>query len=133
MPDGIYLNAYVLGVAEVVKQMKYIIEDTAKYYDYFKWRHYYSFHSPEVSEYTDNYCNFCTRVNNVILRAQKKTYNHMADWWYRSIREQNQKPIYVPVVKILKNKLNETIITTTTISYNNTKVNQNKNKTFSTC
>lgn len=102
MPDGTYLNAYVLGVHEVVKQMNYTIRDKEKYYNYFKWHKYYTFHSPDENEYTDNYCTFCTRVNDIMRRDNENIYLHLADWWNSAMGEHNQKPVYVPVIKLPK-------------------------------
>lgn len=103
MPDGIYLNAYDLDVAEIVRQMNSSIQDSNKYYSYFKWHKYYTFHSPEENEYTDNYCTFCTTVNDFMRRKQRYSYKRLADWWNPLTNEQTPKPVYVPVVKIIRN------------------------------
>lgn len=101
-----YLNAYTLGVTKVVKEMVNIIQSKNKYYDFFKWRRYYTVHSPKESKYTDNYCKFCTKVNDVMISTKKKIYKNLTYWWNPPTGEQKKQPIYSYVKTVNIHKKN---------------------------
>lgn len=81
MPDGIYLNAKTQEVEEVAEQMNDIIHNPQKYYDLFKWHSYYSFHDTDDDQYRDAVCGFCALLNNRTLKAQRKVYTNITEWW----------------------------------------------------
>lgn len=81
MPEGIYLNARHLDPEELAKTMNEIIYNKTKYYDFFKWHRYYSFHNPEDSGYNDEICTLCAMLNNVIQMNRTSTYSSIASWW----------------------------------------------------
>lgn len=81
MPDGIYLNANKLGVRALAKEMNDIIKDPERYFNFFKWHGYYSFHNSDEDNHRDAVCGFCTLLNNKTRRNQKTTYKYIAKWW----------------------------------------------------
>lgn len=81
MPDGIYLNARELGPEKLAKEMNDIIKDKQRYYNFFKWQRYYSFHETSEGAYTDELCRFCALLNNMRETNETKTYEDIANWW----------------------------------------------------
>lgn len=81
MPDEIYLNAQELGARELAKQMDDIIRDPLKYYNFFKWHDYYSFHNSDEDNYHDAVCGFCALLNNKTRRHQRTAYKYITNWW----------------------------------------------------
>lgn len=80
MPDGIYLDAVALGEEKLAKKMNDIIGDKNKYYDYFKWQNYYSFHASNETADTDEICALCAALNNG-CRMNKTREFSVRDWW----------------------------------------------------
>lgn len=87
MPDGIYLNAVQLGQEELAKQINEYIHDKEKYYDFFKWRRYYSYHEVSESADTNRLCAFCALLNNATVRSQRRVYARMSEWWNNNVVE----------------------------------------------
>ncbi|CAG9584813.1 unnamed protein product [Danaus chrysippus] len=81
MPDGIYLNARELGVQKLAEKMNELIKSPDKYVDYFRWQNHYSYHSRADSIETDDYCGFCTMLNNEELVKKESRYLDMKKWW----------------------------------------------------
>lgn len=81
MPDGIYLNAQELGVRGLAKEMNDIIQEPMKYYNFFKWHGYYSFHNSDEDNYHDTVCGFCALLNNKTRRDQRTAYMYITKWW----------------------------------------------------
>lgn len=81
MPDGIYLDARKLGEVELARQMYHIINDKETYYDFFKWHRYYSFHGTEENADTDDFCVFCSTMNDLVQRNESSIYVNIAQWW----------------------------------------------------
>lgn len=80
MPDGMYLDAFALGEEKLAKMMNDIISDKNKYYEYFKWHRYYSFHATNENADTDEICALCAFLNNG--NGIKKTRElSIGDWW----------------------------------------------------
>lgn len=80
MPQGTYLDAKALGVQELAKEMRDIINDTKRYYDFFKWHNHYSYLS--ASNAMDfNICNFCAVLNDNNFVDQNKIYTDFLSWW----------------------------------------------------
>lgn len=63
MPDGSYLNANNYEPWELAREMSEIIKNKTRYYNYFKWRRYYSVHDSDESPETDVLCRFCNFLN----------------------------------------------------------------------
>lgn len=80
MPDGIYLNARILGPAKLAKEMIDIIYNKTRYYDFFRWREHYSFHHVGENQYYNEICGLCEMLNNQTL-MEKKTVRHTNLWW----------------------------------------------------
>lgn len=81
MPNGIYLNAVQLGEETLAREMNEIINDKNRYYDFFKWRRYYTYHEISESADTNRLCAFCALLNNSTMRSQRRVYARMFEWW----------------------------------------------------
>lgn len=81
MPDGMYLDAVALGVDELAKKMNDVIGDKIKYYDFFKWHRYYSYHATDDSAETDEMCAFCEYLNNG-NQTNKTRERDFIKWWF---------------------------------------------------
>lgn len=81
MPDGIYLNAVNNNAEDLAKDISDIIQNPQRYFDFFKWHRYYSFHSSEQYNYHDPVCGLCALLNNKTRRNQYTVYKHMTKWW----------------------------------------------------
>lgn len=81
MPDGIYLNARELGVQKLAEKMNELIKSPDEYVDYFRWQNHYSYHSRADSIETDDYCGFCTMLNDEELVKKESRYLDMKKWW----------------------------------------------------
>lgn len=81
MPEGTFLNARRSEPEELAKTMKEIIYNKNKYYDFFKWHRYYSFHNPEDSGYNEEICALCAMLNNVIQMNRTSIYSRISSWW----------------------------------------------------
>lgn len=76
-----YLNAHTLGPTKLAQEMNEIISDKAKYYEYFKWHRYYSFHAPIENAFTDEICGFCAFLNNVTKVNATNVFPNIVRWW----------------------------------------------------
>ncbi|CAB3225279.1 unnamed protein product [Arctia plantaginis] len=81
LPPGSYLDAVKLGPRLLAKKVYEIIENPESYYNFFRWRKYYSYHLRSESPETDVYCNFCTVLNNKTLMDETTTYDNFSAWW----------------------------------------------------
>lgn len=81
MPQGIYLDANVMQPEELARKMYDIIQDENKYYNFFKWRRYYSFHSPRDSGDSDEVCAFCALLNTKERMNRKSVYRSITRFW----------------------------------------------------
>lgn len=81
MPTGIYLNAVNNSVQDLAKEINDIIHNSQRYYDFFKWHRYYSFHSSDEDNYYNPVCGLCALLNNRTRRNQRTVYKHMTTWW----------------------------------------------------
>lgn len=81
MPDGIYLNANLVGEEEMARKINELIHDKETYYDYFKWHKYYSYHDVTESADTNRVCALCAFLNNMTRRNQRRVYTHISQWW----------------------------------------------------
>lgn len=96
MPEGIYLNARELSPKRLAQQINELIEDKELYYEYFRWRGYYSFFNPASLTGESEYCKFCEVLNDEKKMARSVTYLNLAEWWNRppSYRPQVHSPNY---------------------------------------
>lgn len=81
MPDGMYLNAREFGPKKLAKTMSEIILDQKKYYDFFKWHKYYSFHDTDEFLQRDGICAFCALLNNRTRRDQIIVHKLITKFW----------------------------------------------------
>lgn len=81
IPDGIYLNAKVLGPQKLAKVMNNTIYRKSRYYNYFKWHHYYTFHYPEESPDSDHICQMCTIFNIIKQMQATSSYMNINSFW----------------------------------------------------
>lgn len=84
MPEGTFVRAHTLGPAKLARTMVDIINDRQRYYDFFRWHGYYSFHHTAENNYLHEICALCTMLNNETLVKKKKVYNTNVWWneWY---------------------------------------------------
>ncbi|XP_049868714.1 alpha-(1,3)-fucosyltransferase C-like [Pectinophora gossypiella] len=80
MPDGAYLNAFELGAKKLAAEMKSIIDNKERYYNFFKWRNHYSYHDISEDSATDNYCRLCAALHANDTRAKTEDIP-FTDWW----------------------------------------------------
>ncbi|XP_047995210.1 alpha-(1,3)-fucosyltransferase C-like [Leguminivora glycinivorella] len=81
MPDGIYLNARELGVKELAKKMKYLIDHPEEYKEYFRWTNHYSYYRRAENLETDDYCGQCALLNNEEMVKKTSIYKNFKEWW----------------------------------------------------
>ncbi|XP_063618901.1 alpha-(1,3)-fucosyltransferase C-like [Cydia splendana] len=81
MPDGIYLNARELGPKELAKKMKHLIDHPDEYKEYFRWTNHYSYYRRVENVETDDYCGYCTLLNNDEMVKKTSIYKNFKDWW----------------------------------------------------
>ncbi|XP_045448825.1 alpha-(1,3)-fucosyltransferase C-like [Melitaea cinxia] len=81
MPDGIYLNARQLGPEKLAAKMNELILNPDLYADYFRWKNHYSYHSRDESIETNDYCRFCSMLNDEELVKKVTTYPNFRQWW----------------------------------------------------
>lgn len=81
IPDGIYLDACALGPEKLARQMNNAIVVKRKYYELFKWRSHYSFHSAGETPNTAPICKFCEMLNNRTRRTATSIYRNSSKWW----------------------------------------------------
>ncbi|XP_046960013.1 alpha-(1,3)-fucosyltransferase C-like [Vanessa cardui] len=81
MPDGMYLNARELGPVKLAEKMNELILNPDLYADYFRWKNHYSYHHKSESKETDEYCRFCSMLNNKELVQEITTYPNFRQWW----------------------------------------------------
>lgn len=80
MPDGIYLDAGRMSHIELAKTIVEIIQNKSKYYNFFKWHTYYSYHRPEDMVQTNPYCSFCTFINSIDY-SKVSVIENFYKWW----------------------------------------------------
>ncbi|XP_059047145.1 alpha-(1,3)-fucosyltransferase C-like [Achroia grisella] len=81
MPEGIYLNARELGVEKLAAKMNELINNPEEYAEYFRWKKYYSYHKRAESIDTDDYCGFCSLLNNEEMLHKKSVLQNFRKWW----------------------------------------------------
>lgn len=81
MPHGIYLDALKLGVEKLAKEMNDIINDPPRYYDFFKWHNYYSFHDTADNDYRESVCSLCAFLNSDSRMYKRTVYKNIKFWW----------------------------------------------------
>ncbi|KAJ2941191.1 hypothetical protein O0L34_g10423 [Tuta absoluta] len=83
MPDGAYINAKVMEPTKLAKEIHDIITNKERYYGFFKWHNYYSYHNPAASEDTNSLCNFYKMLNRGVKgnKGARQTYRNFRKWW----------------------------------------------------
>ncbi|CAH3904701.1 unnamed protein product [Pieris brassicae] len=81
MPDSAYLNVRELGVKKLAEKMNALIENPEDYIEYFRWTNHYSYHTKAESIETDEYCRFCSILNEEDLVKRKSVYENFSKWW----------------------------------------------------
>lgn len=81
LPNGIYLDAYKLGVKGLAKEMNDIINNSHRYYDFFKWHNYYDFHDTGADGYRHSICAFCAFLNNEVQGYKRTMMYNILRWW----------------------------------------------------
>lgn len=94
MPDGVYLNANTMSEDEVAAKIHEAMQDKQKYYDYFKWHRYYTYHHAEGSD-DDALCAFCAFLNDESIRNQRRVYARFDKWWSEYRNENDVQDIIV--------------------------------------
>lgn len=80
MPDGIYLDARILGPAKLAREMVDIIYNKKRYYEFFKWHEHYSFHNTGEDDYHHEICGLCDLLNNKTV-MDLNTVRRTNLWW----------------------------------------------------
>lgn len=114
MPPESFIDARSLGPAALAMKMVEIINDKKKYYDYFRWRRYYSLHDTDESTETDVWCIFCKYLNDNLKLNRTTTYpdllrwyNEPRDWPPRRQKESNEPNVFVKFFTDLFSHFNE--------------------------
>lgn len=81
MPNGMYLNANVLGPQKLASIIKNAVRNKEKYYDFFKWHRYYSFNDPSDTAESDEICAFCAILNKKNRTGETSVYTHITNFW----------------------------------------------------
>ncbi|XP_028027141.1 alpha-(1,3)-fucosyltransferase C-like [Bombyx mandarina] len=81
MPEGIYLNARELGAAALAEKMAYLIKTPDRYIDMFKWKNHYTYFRKFRRVDTDEYCLFCTILNQEDKVKSISVYENFRKWW----------------------------------------------------
>lgn len=77
---------------EVAAKMNEAIQDKQKYYDYFKWHRYYTYHQSQGGD-TDPLCAFCAFLNDESIRNQRRVYARFDKWWNEFITQNDAEDI----------------------------------------
>lgn len=77
-----------MSESEVAAKINEAIKDKQKYYDFFKWHRYYTFHHAAGGD-DDTLCAFCSLLNEESIRNQRRVYARFDNWWneYRSAND----------------------------------------------
>ncbi|XP_052752403.1 alpha-(1,3)-fucosyltransferase C-like [Galleria mellonella] len=81
MPEGIYLNARELGAEKLAAKMSELINNPDEYAEYFRWKKYYSYYRRAQSVETDDYCGFCSLLNNEEMLQKTSVVENFREWW----------------------------------------------------
>lgn len=68
------------------------IRNKKKYYDFFRWHNYYSFHAPNETAETDEICAFCALLNNKTFSREISVYEDITGFWNPKPRELHPDP-----------------------------------------
>lgn len=82
MPNGAYLDANILQPQELASIINDTVNNREKYYDFFRWHKYYSYHDPYESPDTDEICSFCDYLNkNENYLYKRSVYTRITWFW----------------------------------------------------
>lgn len=79
LPPGTYLNAMKFKEKELAKKMNEIITKQM-YYNFFKWRRYYTYYVSDDSGETHPLCIFCAILNDELVKTSRREYPHFTQW-----------------------------------------------------
>lgn len=99
LPEGIYLDAQKLGEVELAKEMNDIILNPQRYFNFFKWRSYYSFHATTNNKYRETVCELCAFLNNRKQTNLRTEYKDIGKWW------NVQPPTHIVAVRSISDML----------------------------
>lgn len=95
MPDGIYLNANFLTEEQLAERINEAVQDKQKYYNYYRWRRYYTYDFiADVGE-SDPLCQFCALLNDEASRNQRRVYAGFTSWWNDDDNHKDKEGIIV--------------------------------------
>lgn len=84
MPNGAYLDANILQPQELARIIYETVNDREKYYDFFRWHKYYSYHEPYESPDSDEICSFCAYLNkNKHINMYRSTVYKRITWFWK--------------------------------------------------
>lgn len=69
------------------------IYDKEKYYEFFKWHRYYTFHEPSDSPDSDEICAFCALLNDKSRIHTRSVYTRINNFWH--VDNDDSQPISV--------------------------------------
>lgn len=81
MPEGMYLDARVLGPAKTAKKISKYIRNRKLYYNFFRFRRYYTFDYAHHNPATDPVCILCAMLNDKRRRDERRVYAYFTQWW----------------------------------------------------
>ncbi|XP_063366358.1 alpha-(1,3)-fucosyltransferase C-like [Cydia amplana] len=86
MPPGSYIEAprELRNMKKLARTIADLI-GTPKYYDFFRWKNYYSYSLP------NKHCSLCTALNNEDVMGTHKVYQDIRGWWYPNYEDRCRK------------------------------------------
>lgn len=84
---------------KLAKEMNDIILDPQRYFDFFKWHGYYSFHATANDKYRQTVCELCAFLNSYRRKNLRKAYKDIDKWW------NVQPPTHIVAVRSISDML----------------------------
>ncbi|XP_028177070.1 alpha-(1,3)-fucosyltransferase C-like [Ostrinia furnacalis] len=78
LPPGSYLDARKQDADDLAAKISHLIATPDLYHQFFKWKHYYSYHDATDS---DNVCAICEALNNKSKMETTTSYTDFRRWW----------------------------------------------------
>ncbi|XP_068629932.1 alpha-(1,3)-fucosyltransferase C-like [Battus philenor] len=85
LPEGAYLNAAEYGPEGLARRMFEIMRNPSVYQRFFRWKNHYSYHEPNESPETDNYCALCAAANLKDFKSVS-IKNNFNTWWTKDVK-----------------------------------------------
>lgn len=70
-----------MGAEDLAAKMNELIKNPDEYAEYFRWKNHYSYHRKMDSVYTDEYCLFCSILNDKQKVKEQTVYRNFREWW----------------------------------------------------